>query len=78
MAGAKRAVVIVAKNGHLMIESVSDDIEKEFSEATSKILKVVQPEDNDVIVIAGASDIRKAKHAAFAASWALSNGDSKK
>ena len=78
VAGAKRAVVIVAKNGHLMIESVSDDIEKEFSEATSKILKVVQPEDNDVIVIAGASDIRKAKHAAFAASWALSNGDSKK
>ena len=78
VAGAKRAVVIVAKGGHLMIESVSADIAKEFPKATSQILKVVQPEDNDVIVIAGASDIQKAKHAAFAASWALVNTDGKK
>ena len=78
IAGAKRAVVIVSKGGHLIIESVSNDIERDFPKATSQILKVIQPEDNDVIVIAGAYDLQKAKHAAFAASWALINDDKKK
>jgi predicted transcriptional regulator len=78
VAGAKRAVVIVSKDGHLIIESVSKAIEKDFPKATSQILKVIQPEDNDVIVIAGAESSQKAKHAAFVASWALINGDKKK
>jgi len=78
VAGAKRAVVIVSKGGHLIIESVSNNIEKEFPKATNQIFKVIQPEDNDVIVIAGADVLQKAKHAAFAASWALLDGDKKK
>ena len=77
VAGAKRAIVIVSKGGHLIIESVSNDIERDFPKATSQILKVIRPEDNDVIVIAGAYDMQKAKHAAFAASWALINDDKK-
>ncbi|MCW4044577.1 MAG: DUF4443 domain-containing protein [Candidatus Bathyarchaeota archaeon] len=78
VAGAKRAVVIVSRNGRLIIESVSNNIEKEFPKATRQILDVIQPEDNDVIVIAGADALQKAKNAAFAASWALLNGDAKK
>ena len=78
VAGAKRAVIIVSRGGHLSIESVSKDIAKDFPKATNKILKVIQPEDNDVIIIAGAYVLHKAKNAAFAASWALINGDSKK
>jgi predicted transcriptional regulator len=78
VAGAKRAVIIVSKSGHLSIESVSSDIAKEFPKATTQILKVTRPEDNDVIVIAGADALQKAKHAAFAASWALLNSSNKK
>ena len=77
-AGAKRAVIIVSKGGNLIIESVSNSIDKDFPQATSQILKVVQPKDNDVIVIAGAEALQKAKQAAFAASWALLSGDRKK
>jgi predicted transcriptional regulator len=77
-AGAKRAVIIVSKGGHLVIESVSNHVEKEFPKATSQILTIIQPEDNDVIVIAGADVLQKAEHAAFAASWALLDGDRKK
>jgi len=77
VAGAKRAVVIVSKGGHLSIESVSTDIAKEFPKATTQILKAIQPEDNDVVVIAGADILQKAKHAAFAASWALINNEKK-
>jgi predicted transcriptional regulator len=71
MGGARRAVVIVSKNGHLMIESISKSIENDFPEASNKILKDLKPEENDVIVIAGADSPLKAKRGAFAASWVL-------
>ena len=77
MGGARRAVAIVSKNGHLVIESVSNSIEKDFPEAANKILKGLKPEDNDVIIIAGADDPIKAKRGAFAASWVLLNNDKK-
>jgi predicted transcriptional regulator len=77
MSGARRAIVIVFKNGRLIIDSVSNSIEKEFPEAANEILKDVEPEDNDVIVIAGADNPLKAKRGAFAASWVLV-GDNQK
>jgi predicted transcriptional regulator len=78
MGGARRAIVIVSKGGHLMIESISDDIVKEFPKASSQILRDFEPKDNDVIVIAGADDPWKAKRGAFAASWVLIDSDKKK
>lgn len=77
ISGARRALVIVSKKGHLVIESVSNSIEKDFPEAANKILKDLKPEDNDVIIIAGADNPIKAKRGAFAASWVLLNNDKK-
>ena len=71
IAGARKALVNVSKNGHLHIESVSDRIEKDYPKAASQILKQLAPEDNDVIIIAGADSALKAKRGAFAASWSL-------
>jgi len=77
MGGAKRAIVIVFKNGHLVIESVSDSVEKDFPQAANVILNNLKPEDNDVIIIAGADSPLKAKRGAFAASWVLIGNDEK-
>jgi predicted transcriptional regulator len=77
MGGARRAIAIVSKNGHLIIESVSNSIEKDFPDASKKILKNLKPEDNDVIIIAGAENPLKAKRGAFAAAWVLLNSDRK-
>ena len=71
VAGATRAVIIVSKQGHLTIESVSNNLEKEFPEAANQIHKTMQPKNNDVIIVVGAAARQKAKHGAFAASWAL-------
>lgn len=71
IAGARKALVTVFKNGHLRIESVSDFIEKDYPKAASELLKQLSPEDNDVIVIAGADSALKAKQGAFAACWSL-------
>jgi len=39
IAGARKALVIVLKNGHLCIESVSDCIEKQYPKAANLLLK---------------------------------------
>jgi DNA-binding MarR family transcriptional regulator len=71
IAGARKAIVIVYKKGHLCIESVSEDIEKQYPKAAQQILDKLQPKENDVVVVAGAETALKAKRGAFAASWSL-------
>jgi predicted transcriptional regulator len=71
IAGARKALVIVFKDGHLRIESVSNCIEKEYPNAAKQILQELNPADNDVIIVAGADSALKAKRGAFAASWSL-------
>jgi len=78
MGGAKRAIAIVARHDQLMIESVSNDIKKDFPKAAIKILKDIRPKNNDVIVIAGSDDPLKAMRGAFAASWVLIGKNKKK
>ena len=71
IAGARKALIIVFKSGHLRIESVSDCIEKQYPLAANLLLKELMPQDNDVIIIASADSPLKAKRGAFAASWSL-------
>ena len=71
IAGARKALVVVFRNGHLCIESVSDCIENLYPKAASLILKELTPQNDDVIIIAGADSVLKAKRGAFAASWSL-------
>jgi predicted transcriptional regulator len=71
IAGARKALIAVFKDGHLRIESVSDCIEKLYPKAAAQILKELTPEDNDVIIIAGSDTALRAKRGAFAASWSL-------
>lgn len=71
IAGARKALVIVFRSGHLCIESVSDCIEKQYPTAADFVLKKLKPQDNDVIIIASADSPLKARRGAFAASWSL-------
>lgn len=71
MAGAKGATTVLYKGGCLMIPSVSDDAVRDFPEATNQIIELLQPEDNDVIVIGSADSLEKAEYGALAAAWTL-------
>jgi len=71
IAGARKALVIVFKGGHMRIESVSDNVEKKYPKAAGQISKLLMPQENDAIIIAGAETALKAKRGAFAASWSL-------
>jgi predicted transcriptional regulator len=71
IAGAKRAIAIVVNNGSLHIETVSHSLEKDYPNPAAQILKKVSPQNKDVIIIAGAETMSKAKNGAFAAAWSL-------
>jgi predicted transcriptional regulator len=75
VAGAKQAAIMVSKQGHLTIESVSNKLEQQFPTASDQILNTIHPADNDVVVLVGAQAMVKAKHGAFAASWTLVGSD---
>jgi predicted transcriptional regulator len=72
IAGAKRAIVLITKRGHLYVPSVDQCIEEEYVDAAAEILKRITPQNSkDVIIIAGAETPLKAKTGAFAAAWSL-------
>jgi predicted transcriptional regulator len=75
MGGAGRAIAIVSKGDHLVIESISNNVAQQFPKASSQIIRDFRPKDNDVIIIAGADDPLRAKRGAFAASWILLDRD---
>jgi len=75
VAGAKQAAIMVSKQGHLTIESVSNRLEQQFPTAANQILNAIHPADNDVIVLVGADKMANAKQGAFAASWTLIDRD---
>ena len=70
-AGARNALVIVYRNGHLCIESVSSRIEQDYPIVAIQIINELKPEENDVIIVAGADSLLRAKRGVFAASWSL-------
>jgi predicted transcriptional regulator len=73
MAGAKGATTIMFKEGRLKIPSVSDDVAKDFPNAANQIVRLLEPEENDVIIIGSADSLGKAEYGTLAAAWAVLN-----
>ncbi|MDR2719856.1 MAG: hypothetical protein LBC03_03520 [Nitrososphaerota archaeon] len=71
IAGAKRAIAIIADQKGLHVASVDKYLEEEYTTASKEILKKITPKNKDVIIIAGAETPLKAKTGAFAAAWTL-------
>jgi predicted transcriptional regulator len=73
MAGAKGATTIMFKEGRLKIPSVSDDVAKDFPNAANQIVRLLKPEEKDVIIIGSADSLGKAEYGTLAAAWTVLN-----
>lgn len=71
--GAKGATTIMLKGRRLIIPSVSDDVAKDFPEAAKSMVRLLQPEENDVIVVGSADSSVRAEYGALAAAWTIVN-----
>jgi predicted transcriptional regulator len=69
--GAKGAITVIFREGRLIIPSVSDDFARDFPATAEKIVKLLQPEENDVVLISGADTLDLAEHGIAAATWTL-------
>jgi predicted transcriptional regulator len=69
--GAKGAITIIFRDGRLIIPSVSDNLARDFPATAEKIVRLLQPEENDVVVISGADTLDLAEHGIVAATWTL-------
>jgi microcompartment protein CcmL/EutN len=69
--GAKSVTTIIFRKGHLVVPSVSTDVAVDFPIAARQVMKSLQPEENDVIVVSSADDSKKAEYAALSAAWTL-------
>lgn len=73
MVGAMGATTIMFKGERLIIPSVSDNMAKDFPETANRMVRLLQPEENDVIVVGSADNLVKAEYGALAAAWTLVN-----
>lgn len=71
MAGAKGATTILSKKRCLVIPSVSNDVAKDFPNAADQMFSLLQPEENDVVIIGSADTLIKAEYGALAAALTL-------
>jgi predicted transcriptional regulator len=73
MAGAKSATTMLFKGGRLIIPSVSNNVAKDFPKAANQVIMLLEPEENDVIIIGSAETLEKAEYGTLAAAWTLLN-----
>jgi DNA-binding MarR family transcriptional regulator len=70
-AGAKGATTILFRKGHLAFARSHVNVSENFPKASNQILKLLRPEENDVIIIASSDNSKKAEYSALAAAWTL-------
>jgi len=70
-AGALGAVTIVMREGKLQIPMISDDASKDFPRVYQQVVKALQPQEGDVIVVGSANEKLAAEYGALAAAWTL-------
>lgn len=60
-----------SKKGHLVLPSTNTDVVKNFPKASGQILSLLNPKENDVVIITSSNNPRKAEYGAIAAAWTL-------
>ena len=71
MVGADGATTLVVKGKKLIIPGVSDNIAKDYPVAYKQIVKLLNPEQNDVVIVGTAKTREKAEYGALAAALTL-------
>jgi len=69
--GGRGAVTLVCKSGKLVIPGVSQDIAKTYPRAYKQLMTLLEPKENDVIIVGYADTKENAMYGTLAAAWTL-------
>lgn len=75
MTGAKGATTMLFKKGELIFPSTKKQVSSDFPRASSQVIKLLKPEEDDAIIIVSSDSLEKAKYGALAAAWTLLDGN---
>lgn len=71
IAGAAGATTVICRGGKLRAPTISEDLEKDYPQLAKKLFSVLEPKDNDAIVIGSADEETAAERGAEAAAHTL-------
>ena len=70
-AGASGATTLVYKDGKLTLPTISTDISSDYPKAFRQIMQLMNPSDNDVVIVSCGATLKTAEYGALAAAWTL-------
>jgi predicted transcriptional regulator len=70
-AGASGATTLVFKDGRLILPTISNDVSKDYPKAFHQIIQLMNPTENDVVIISCGTSFKAAEIGVLAASWTL-------
>jgi len=69
--GAKGATTLVFKDNRLILPMISTDVAKDYPVTFNQIIRLTKLEENDVVIISSADQLKMAEYGALAAAWSL-------
>lgn len=75
MAGAEGATTLIFRNKKLILPTISENVALDYPVAFNQITRLLELEENDVVVVGSADTLEKAEYGALAAAWSLIDDD---
>lgn len=69
--GARGAITVVYKDGKIVIPGVNVELNKSYPAVFEEIMRLISPEEGDVIIISGADTLKEAEYGALAAALSI-------
>jgi len=69
--GARGAATLVFKDNRLILPMISTDVAKDYPVTFNQITHLTKLEENDVVIISSADQLKTAEYGALAAAWSL-------
>ena len=70
-ARAKGATTLIFKGGRLILPTISTDLAKDYPKAFRQITRLMNLEENDVVIIGCGDHLKEAEYGALAAAWTI-------
>jgi len=70
-AGASGTTTLIYKDGKMVLPTISTDISKEYPKAFHQITQLMNPTENDVVIVSCGATPKDAEYGALAATWTL-------
>ena len=70
-AGASGATTLIYKDGKMVLPTISTDVSVDYPIAFHQIIQLMNPTENDVVIISCGETLKAAEYGALAAAWTL-------